>query len=102
MAGHAHTDDDHTHGEMDIADQRQVFDWFMVATVWGCLLTAMVVAAATGAFALGWGGLAGVAIWAALGIAGGFALKRGAPWYALVIVSTVILGLVAVIGAILG
>ena len=91
MAGAAH--DDHHRGEMNIAEQRSMFDGFMHVTVWSCALVAMYVAMFTLAFAIGAGWLAGLAALTAIGVAAGVVFKMNSTWWALLVIQVVLLGL---------
>lgn len=94
MAEAAH---DNAHGHMDIADQRETFSGFLVATIWGCGLIAQGVALAVLAFAIGAGWWAGMAAYVVIGVGVGVLFKQGGAWWATLIASTVILGIGGII-----
>ena len=85
--------DDHMASGMDITDQRQTFSGFMAVTVWSSLLIVMAVAGLTVAFAIGAGWLAGVGVYAVIGILGGLVLRMKSVWWGILIVSTIALAI---------
>jgi hypothetical protein len=89
----ATNDDNHVRGEMDISAQRREFSVFLKMTEWGTVLLVMLLGMIVMAFAIGAGWMAGVAVWAALGVLFWAAMKMGPAWMATVIVSTVLFGL---------
>ncbi|MGE3303906.1 MAG: aa3-type cytochrome c oxidase subunit IV [Hyphomonadaceae bacterium] len=91
MAGAAHADVER--GQMDIHAQKETFHHFLMVCLWGTLLVIMSVALLTVAFAMNIGWLAGVGAYAVIGAAAGFLMRMSAGWWALVIGSTVLLGL---------
>jgi hypothetical protein len=92
MAEAAHGDH-HDRGHMEITDQKETFHGFLVATVWGCALVAMSVALFTLAFAMNLGWFAGLGAYLAIGVATGVLFKQGGAWWAMLIASTVLLGI---------
>ncbi len=80
-------------GAMDIRDQKSTFQHFLTFSLWGTLFTTMVVALLTVAFAMGYGWMAGVGAYAAIGVVAGFALGMRGGWWGMVIGSTIVLGL---------
>lgn len=76
-------------GDMDVREHKATFDSFMSVTVWSTALIVMGVAALTAAFAMGAGWFAGVAVWAALGVATGVVMKMSARWWGALIGTTV-------------
>jgi len=80
-------------GAMDIQDQKSTFHHFLNITLWGTLYTIMAVALLTVAFAMGYGWLAGVGTYAAIGAVVGFSLGMRGGWWALLIGSTIVLAL---------
>lgn len=100
MGNVAHSDHD---GDMDIADQKNTFSGFLAATIWGSALIAMSVAGLVVAFALGAGWFAGVAVYAAIGVLAGGALRPPGPWWAALTVAVLLFliggGIVALAGA---
>jgi hypothetical protein len=75
MAGSAY---DHTHGEMNIAEQISTFQSFNTMTRWGSLAIGAIVLFATLLFCTG-AGFLGAAITAAIVIAVGVTLLRSKP-----------------------
>lgn len=80
-------------GGMDIHDQKSTFHHFLVFALWGTLYTVMAVALLTVAFAMGYGWLAGVGTYAAIGVLAGLGLGMRGGWWGLVIGSTIVLAL---------
>lgn len=91
MAEMAH--DTAERGAMDIRDQKSTFGHFLTFSLWGTLFTTMVVALLTVAFAMGYGWLAGVGAFAAIGVVAGFSLGMRGGWWGLLIGSTIVLAL---------
>lgn len=81
------------HGHMDIRDQKETFHGFLVATIWMCVHLAQFVALLTLAFAIGDGFWAGFAAYVVIGIAAGFLFRMSGVFWAVQIVSWVLLGL---------
>ncbi len=79
-------------GEMDIQDQKDTFKHFVSFSLWGTLLTIMLVALLTVAFAMGFGWYAGLAAWVVIGAAAGFFMKMSGAWWVLVVGSTILFG----------
>jgi hypothetical protein len=92
MAEAAHASGD---GEDILLTQsrQETFGHFITATVWFTLHVVMAVALLTVAFALGAGWLAGVAVYAAIGVLAGLVLRLGGAYWALVIGSSILLAL---------
>jgi len=90
MAEAAHGDH-YDRGHMEIADQKETFDGFMVATIWGCALIAMSVALFVIAFAMNLGWFAGMGAYVVIGAGSGLLFKQGGAWWATLIASTVLL-----------
>jgi Bacterial aa3 type cytochrome c oxidase subunit IV len=91
--GHAHG------GQMDIADQRQTFHGFLIATLWTCTLIAQIVALSTVAFAMGFGWWSGLLAFVAIGAAIGLLFRMSGVYWA-VQVALWVLG--AIGGALVG
>lgn len=91
-----------TRGGMDIHDQKSTFHHFLNISLWGTLVIIMSVALLTVAFAMGFGWMAGLGAYAAIGVIAGFALGMRGSWWALVIGSTIVLGLGGLIGMVFG
>ncbi|ANP45448.1 aa3-type cytochrome c oxidase subunit IV [Candidatus Viadribacter manganicus] len=70
------------HGNMDISDQKATFGGFLAATVWGCGLTAQIVALLTLAFAIGAGWWAGLAAFVVIGVALGLSFRLSGVYWA--------------------
>lgn len=81
------------HGDMDITDQKSAFHGFLVASIWGCGLTAQVVMLLTLAFAIGLGWFAGLAAFVAIGVAVGLIFKMNSVYWAVQVLLWVLLGL---------
>lgn len=95
MAEAAHGD--HVHGHMEIKDQKDTFDGFIAASIWGCSYVAQFVALFTLAFAINIGWWAGMAAFVAIGVGIGLFFKQGGVWWAVLIALTVLLGIGGVI-----
>ncbi|MEZ5996677.1 MAG: aa3-type cytochrome c oxidase subunit IV [Hyphomonadaceae bacterium] len=80
-------------GHMDIQDQKETFHGFLMATVWGCGLTAQLVALLTLAFAIGAGWWSGLAALVVIGIALGLAFRLSGVYWAVQVAIWVLLGL---------
>lgn len=81
------------HGDMDIRDQKETFHGFLVATVWMCVHLAQLVALLTLGFAIGAGFWAGFAAYVLIGIAAGFLFRMSGVFWAVQIVTWLLLGL---------
>jgi len=79
-------------GGMDIQDQKETFHHFVVSCLLGTLSVIMIVALLTAAFAMGFGWFAGVAAFAAIGVAAGLLMRMSGSWWVLVIGTTLLLG----------
>lgn len=84
---------DAAHGAMDVADQRQTFHGFLIASLWGSALIAMYLALFTLAFAIGSGWFPGLLAFAAVGVVVGLVFKMSGAWWALLVAQVVLLGL---------
>ncbi|MBY0568554.1 MAG: aa3-type cytochrome c oxidase subunit IV [Hyphomonadaceae bacterium] len=80
-------------GNMDIRDQKETFGGFLSATVWTSCFVIQSVALLTLAFAIGLGWWAGLAAFAVIGIAIGFAFKLPGVFWATQIVLWVLMGI---------
>lgn len=74
-------------------EHKLTFDHFLAFSLWGTVIIIMSVALLTVAFAMGFGWLAGVGAYAAIGVLVGLALGMRGAWWGLVIGSTVLLAL---------
>jgi hypothetical protein len=83
----------HDHGHMDIRDQKDTFHGFLMASVWMCGLIAQLVALLTLGFAIGAGFWAGFAAFVVIGIAVGMLFRLSGVYWAVQIVSWVLLAL---------
>ena len=94
MAGSA---GDYHKGDMPIVEQKATWHFFMQATWWGSLLTAMIILASTLHFAAGMSWWVAVGAAVALGIAGGLFLNLGAAWIATVIAMMILGGVIGLL-----
>lgn len=85
-AGHGGSHEDH-----DITAHRAMFDGFLKVTEWACVFLAMTLALIIFAFAVGLGWWTGLIAYFVIGLAAGFGLRMGGAWWALLVVSTVLL-----------
>ena len=81
------------HGQMDIRDQKETFHGFLIATVWVCVHLAQMVALLTLGFAIGAGFWAGFAAYVVIGIVAGLLFRLSGVFWAVQIVSWILLGL---------
>ena len=80
-------------GHMDIRDQKDTFHGFLVATVWTCIHLTQLVALLTLAFAIGAGFWPGFAVYVVIGIAAGMIFRLSGVYWAVQIVSWILLAL---------
>ena len=82
-----------TQGNMDIQDQKETFHGFLLASVWMSGLIAQLVALLTLGFAIGAGFWAGFAAYVVIGIVVGMLFRLSGVYWAVQIVSWVLLGI---------
>ena len=81
------------HGEAtDLPAHRAMFSGFLKVTEWSLVGLAMLLALIVLAFAVGLGWWTGLIAWAVIGLAAGLLLNMGGAWWAVLVVSTVVLG----------
>ena len=85
------------HGDMDIRDQKDTFHGFLVASLWMCIHLAQMIAFLTLAFAIGAGFWAGFAAYLVIGIAAGVLFRMSGVFWAVQIVTYILLGLGGII-----
>jgi hypothetical protein len=78
-------------GHMDIQDQRNTFSGFIATSLWGGIFLAQLIALLVLAFATGNGWWAGFSALVAIGVAAGFFFRMSATYWALQIVTWVLL-----------
>lgn len=83
----------HDRGHMDIRDQKETFHGFLMATVWTCIHLAQLVALLTLGFAIGSGFWAGFAAYVVIGIVAGMVFRLSGVYWAVQVVSWILLGL---------
>jgi hypothetical protein len=97
---------DYHHGEMDIQDQTNTWNGFLVASTWSGLIIILSVAYATFAVAIGMDWMVSLGICAVIGFAAGFLLNLGGRWMAtmvgLIVLALVIQGFIGLFGLLLG
>ena len=81
------------HGNMEIQDQRDTFNGFLTASVWGCGLIAQGIALFTLAFAIGDGWWAGMLAFVAIGAVVGFLFRMPGAYWAVQVALWVLLGI---------
>ena len=81
------------HGNMDISDQKATFHGFLMASVWGCGLTAQLVGLLTLAFAIGAGWWAGFVALVLIGVAIGASFKLSGVYWAVQVALWVLLAI---------
>lgn len=77
-------------GEMDISAQKATWDGFMVGSVWGCLLTFLIVGYSTLAVAIGINWMISLGLMAVFGIVVGILMNLGGRWMATVVMMVVL------------
>ncbi len=77
-------------GEMDISGQKATWDGFIVGSIWGSLITIMVVGYATLAIAIGLHWIVALGLMAILGFGAGVLMNLGGRWMATVVVMIVL------------
>jgi hypothetical protein len=88
----AHGSDGDVDRIMDMPAHRAMFGGFLKALEWGCLFLAMLLALTVLAFAVGLGWWTGLIAWLVVGVIGGLLMNMGAAWWAVLAVTTVLLG----------
>lgn len=78
-------DSNYVRGEMNIAGQKNTWDGFMKAGVWGGFATLLIVAYLTFTLAIGINWLVSLVLVAGVGLVGGLAMGMGGAWIAVVI-----------------
>jgi len=78
------------HGEMDIQDQKATWNGFITGSVWGGLITILIVGHATLALAIGMNWAISLGLMAITGFAAGMFLNLGGRWMATVVVMIVL------------
>lgn len=78
-------DSNYTHGEMDISSQAGAWDGFMKASLWGGLITILLVAYLTFTLAMGMNWLVSLGLCVVGGVVIGLAMGMGGAWIATVI-----------------
>jgi len=79
------------HGHMDIHDQRNTFQGFIAASIWGSGLIAQLIALLVLSFAIGDGWWAGLAAFVAIGVGLGLFFRMTGVYWAIQIVLWVLL-----------
>ena len=77
-------------GEMDIQDQKATWSGFITGSVWGGLITILIVGHATLALAIGMNWAISLGLMAITGFAAGMFLNLGGRWMATVVVLIVL------------
>ena len=81
------------HGEAtDLPAHRAMFSGFMKAAEWSIVGLAMLLSLVVLAFAVGLGWWSGLIAWVVIGAVAGALLNMGGVWWAVLAVSTVLLG----------
>ena len=88
---------DATHGSdhgdtADLPAHRAMFSGFLKVTEWSLVGLAMLLALIVLAFAVGLGWWTGLMAWAVIGLVAGLLLNMGGAWWAVLVVSTIVLG----------
>ena len=77
-------------GEMDIHGQKATWDGFITGSVWGSLITIMIVGYATLAIAIGLHWIVSLGLMAIVGFGSGVLMNLGGRWMATVVVMIVL------------
>lgn len=77
---------DYHRGEMDIHAQKETWDGFITGSVWGSLITIMMVGYATLAIAIGLHWIVSLGLMAIVGFGAGLLMNLGGRWMATVVV----------------
>lgn len=77
-------------GEMDISGQKATWDGFITGSVWGSLITIMIVGYATLAIAIGLHWIVSLGLMAIVGFGSGVLMNLGGRWMATVVVMIVL------------
>lgn len=80
-------------GDMNIQDQKETFDGFLISSIWGSTLVIQTVALLTLAFAIGAGWWAGWVAVVAIGLAAGFFFRLTSVYWAVQVGLWVLLGI---------
>lgn len=94
MAGSA---GDYHKGDMPIVEQKSTWHFFMQATWWASMVTAMILLAATLHFAAGLSWWTAMAAAIVVGVAGGLFLNLGAAFFATVVALAILGGVVGLL-----
>ena len=76
---------DYNRGEMDITDQQETWDGFIIGSIWGSLLIILSVGYATLAVAIGLHWMVSLGLMTIVGIAAGLLMNLGGRWMATVV-----------------
>lgn len=76
---------DYTHGEMEISEQVRTWDGFVNFTLWGSGLIMLILAYASFTVAMGMNWIVALVLCAGAGLVGGFLMRMGDAWTAVVI-----------------
>jgi hypothetical protein len=93
---------DYDRGHMDISEHKATFSGFMKVTEWGGVLIIGLTALLTVTFAMGLGWFPGLLAFVVIGAVAGFMMRMGAAWWATLIASAVLIGLISVVAAFVG
>jgi len=92
-------------GEMDIRDQKATWDGFITGSVWGGLITILLVGHATLALAIGLNWAISLGLMAIVGFGAGVLMNLGGRWMATVVVliflALIVQALIWLFGAVL-
>lgn len=80
-------------GDMNIQDQKETFDGFLISSIWGSTLVIQTVALLTLAFAIGAGWWAGWVAVVAIGLGAGFFFRLTSVYWAVQVGLWVLLGI---------
>ncbi|MGA1342223.1 MAG: aa3-type cytochrome c oxidase subunit IV [Hyphomonas sp.] len=92
-------------GEMDIRDQKATWEGFVTGSVWGGLITILMVGHATLALAMGLNWAVSLGLMAIVGFGAGVFMNLGGRWMATVVVmiilALIVQALIGLFGAVL-
>lgn len=82
--------DEYQRGQMDVREQENTFNSFMVVGVWSTALTSIAVLFLVLVFAMGWGVMGAVAAVFIAGLVSGLMVKLPSSWYVVLTVTCVL------------
>ena len=81
---------EYQHGQMDISAQKAAWNGFLNFSMWGGMITLLIVGYATLALAIGMNWMVSLALMAIVGFAAGAFMKMGGRWVAAMVMMIVL------------